>query len=321
MGHGIAMMTSEKRTGLARALAIIALLAAGGCATTRIPPLPPDMLPPVVAVSSFENRSGFSGEWKLGSGMADLLVAELVDSRNFVVVERGQLDKVVDELSRQKNKLFRPEGRVDEGRLINARYLIRGTINDFAQVGGSSAGIALRRLIFGGRGHTARVALTLTLVEIESGRIVGSVNTHGLARAGEAYAQARYKDISFGGDSFFRTPLGTATALAIRRGVAGLVRSLPHTPWRPMVAEIAANGHILINGGDDRGIHPGDEYEVRGPGRPLTDPATGDILALLPGPRIGRIRVSNVGERLAEAEIIEGQGFARGQILLTPDSP
>ena len=76
---------------LPRFLSTAALLSLCGCVMTMtdsIPALPEDLHAPVVAVTSFENRSGFAGQWQLGSGMADLLVSELVHSRNFTVVER-----------------------------------------------------------------------------------------------------------------------------------------------------------------------------------------------------------------------------------------
>mgnify|MGYP001155752287 CR=1 FL=1 len=63
----------------------------GTMLTTSPKPLPESAIPPVVAVSQFENRSNFSGQWKLGSGMSDLLVSELVNSKNFIVVEREYL--------------------------------------------------------------------------------------------------------------------------------------------------------------------------------------------------------------------------------------
>ena len=69
------------------------LLAVGltGCATRPprhpAPASPRNGVLPVVAVTNFENRSGFTGQWNLGSGMADLLVAELMDSGQFTVLD------------------------------------------------------------------------------------------------------------------------------------------------------------------------------------------------------------------------------------------
>jgi len=267
-----------------------------------------------VAVASFENRSGFMREWKLGPGMADLLVSELVASRNFVVLERGELDAVVDEIARQRNRLFRSEGRVNEGRLENARYLVRGVITDFSQTSGGSLWVGFRRLFLGGGGYTARVGLALTIIDIETGKIVDSVICAGRARAGSAYGEGMYKGVEFGGDQFFKTPLGIATADAIRRGLRGITKKIPRQYWRPMIADVTSGG-IILNGGRDRGLKVNQYYQVRGRGTPVTDPLTGDVLEILPGKVLGIVRVSEVHERIASAETLRGQGFARGQYL------
>jgi len=293
------------------------LTAVGGCLTGRIPPLPPDAVPPRVAVASFENRSSFEGQWKLGPGMADLLVSELVASRNFVVLERGSLDKVVDEIARQSHRLFRQEGRVDEGRLDNAHYLIRGVITDFSQSSGGALWLGLRHLLIGSGGYTARVGLTLTIVDIESGRIIDSVQCAGKARAGDAYAKGSYKGIQFGGRSFFQTPLGIATSAAIRQGLRGIVRKMPRITWTPMIAEVEGT-RIILNGGRERGLNAGDVYQVRGQGTPVTDPLTGDVLDVMPGTVVGTVRIMEIREQVSVAEVVSGYGFARGQTLERP---
>lgn len=302
--------------------AVLAVLLCGvsGCRTGRIPPLPPNAVPPRVAVASFENRSSFEGQWKLGPGMADLLVSELVASRNFVVLERGSLDKVVDEIARQTNRLFRPEGRVDEGRLDNAHYLIRGVITDFSQSSGGSFWLGLRHLFIGSGGYTARVGMTLTIVDIESGRIVDSVQCAGKAKAGDAYAKGSYKGVQFGGRSFFQTPLGIATTSAIRQGLHGIVKKMPRKTWMPMIAEVDGP-RIVLNGGRERGLQTGAVYQVRGQGTPVTDPLTGDVLDIMPGPLVGTVRIMEMRDQVSVAELVSGHGFARGQTLERPLVP
>jgi curli biogenesis system outer membrane secretion channel CsgG len=269
---------------------------------------------PVVAVTSFENRSGFEGQWKLGDGMADLLVSELVQTKCFTVVEREQFGRIVDEISLQKHPYFRKEGRTEQGRLKGAHYQIRGVVGDFSQAGGAALWVAMRQLAFGGRGHVARVSMTITLVEVESGRIIDSVQCTGTARARQIYGATEYKNVSFGGEIFFKTPLGEATQEAVRQGVAGIIRTIPSQPWRPMIAEVRGN-QVVLNGGRNRKITEGQLFCVRRPADPVTDPETGDVLDFLPGARVGMIRIIQSDKKLAYAEGIEGQGFARGQWL------
>ena len=303
-------------------IAVSCGLLLAGCNMTMvdsIPPLPADVHAPVVAVSSFENRAGGNGQWKLGDGMADLLVSELVASRNFVVVEREHFSNITLEIDRQQNGLFRPEGRTEKGHMKNARYLVRGVINDFSQTGGGSFSVSFfRRLFFLGRAYTARVALTLTLVDVETGEILSAVQSTGLVRTSEAYARANYEGISFGGDVFFETPLGKATARAIYGGVKQISREIPKDPWRPMISCLRS-GTLFINGGKDRGFRTDVKYVVRGPAEPVTDPATGDIITYVPGPKIGVVQIFQVDGKLAYAKPVEGHDFARGQWLMKAD--
>ena len=277
-------------------------------------PLPEGAIPPRIAVASFDNRSSFRGQWKLGPGIADLLVSELVASKNFVVLERGDLDAVVDEIARQKHRLFRAEGKVNEGRLENARYLIRGVITDFSQTAGGSLWMGFRRLFIGGAGYTARVGLTLTIIDIESGKIIDSVQCAGKARAGSVYSKGLYKNVQFGGNHFFKTPLGVATAEAIRDGLKGIVEKVPQHFWQPMIADLNST-QVILNGGKDRGLAVNQMYRVRAKGTRVTDPVTGDLLEVLPGKVVGVLRVVEVRERVAGAEVISGHSFVRGQLL------
>jgi curli biogenesis system outer membrane secretion channel CsgG len=298
-------------------LSTIAILTLCGCVMTMtdsIRALPDDLHAPVVAVTSFENRSGFAGQWQLGSGMADLLVSELVQSRNFNVVEREHFEGLANELRRQQTPLFRKEGKTPIGRMKNAQYLIRGVVNDFSQTGGGSFFVAVRSLFFGGRGYNARVALTLTLVDIETGQIIASVQSTGLVRAREAYVKTKYEGVAFGGDVFFTTPLGKATARAIHGGVSQITKEMPKNPWRPMIS-CMKNDVVILNGGKDRDFRERTIYIVRASAEPITDPATGDVLTYLPGVRVGTIRVTRVDDKVAFAEILQGSNFERGQSL------
>ncbi len=298
-------------------------LATGGCVgpgSSRLKPLPAHAIPPRVAVASFENRSGFAGQWELGSGMAELLTAELVASGQFTVLERGRIDKVVDELSRQRHRLFRAEGRLEEGRLKHVQYLIRGVVTDFSQVSGGKLWVGMRRWLLGGGGYTARVSLTLTIVDVESGQIVDSVSCAAEARAREAFGEGQYKQVKFGGEQFFKTPLGSATTKAIRQGLKGIVRHIPREYWRPMIADVTTT-HLVLNGGRDRGIQVGRFYEVREAGSPVTDPVTGDVLEIMPGAVRGIIQVREVRDGFSVAEVFSGDGFARGQYLEAVPTP
>lgn len=271
----------------------------------RISAYHPRVQKPVVAVAGFENQAGFNGQWKLGEGMADMLITELIDSRRVVVLERAQLGTVFDEIVRQSKDWFRPEGRIQPGRLKNARYLITGAITDFTVVGDASGWFGTSRAKAKGGGAKARVSLHLRVSDVETGEILGSVKSSASATAGFFGGAVNYKQFSLGGDAFFRTPLGKATERAIRSAVQRTLDVLPVETWRPLVAE-AGPDSVIINGGRNVGLEIGDRFRVRKEGRVITDPATGDVLERVPGPEIGVLEVFHVNEASASARIVEG---------------
>ncbi|HRZ11307.1 MAG TPA: CsgG/HfaB family protein [Kiritimatiellia bacterium] len=273
---------------------------------SRRPPEGLRMIQPVVAVTDFENLSNFSGQWSLGSGMADLLTALLLDSGRVIVLERRHLDTVVGEILRQGTDLFREEGRVVRGRLKNARYLVRGSITDFTETGGASAGGGSSWLRLFGRGSRARVSIVMHISDVESGEIIASVRAARSVSAGGAGGDARYKNVSFGGEAFFRTPLGRATESALRDAVHRILKELPPVAWDPRVAE-AGEEYVVLNGGANARLRVGDRFVVREEGREITDPVSGNLLESVPGPVVGRLQVVEVLPVSAHATLLEGR--------------
>jgi hypothetical protein len=229
------------------------------------------------------------------------------------VLERKHLGDVVGEILRQGQELFRSEGRVEKGRLMNAKYLIRGTITDFTVTGEASGWFGVSSFRAAGRGSRARVAITVKVSDVESGQIISSVKTDSSVSAGGFGAGINYKDMAFGGDAYFRTPLGRATEQAIRKAVKQVLRDLPTRKWEPRVAEAGVD-MVVVNGGDNVGLREGQVYLVREAGRDITDPQTGHVVESLPGRVIGRIEVRDVRPASAHAAILEGTA-QRGNFL------
>jgi|GEM_PF-1607251 len=234
--------------------------------TALFPFRPGREVPPVLAVVDFENRASWAGQWNLSGGMADLLVARLMETRRVVVIERQHLGDVIGEITRQGNDLFRKEGRAERGRLKNAQYLLRGTITDFTVIEESSGGFRSFFLRVFGRGSRARVAIAIKVYDVENGEVMASVKSDGTVASGGGGTEVAYKQVSFGGDSFFRTPLGKATERALDRAVDKILAALPIAYWSPRVAEAGREGGgpaVVVNGGANVHLKPGDEFVVR----------------------------------------------------------
>ena len=159
------------------------------------------------------------------------------------------------------------------------------------------------------------MAINIKVSDVESGEVVASVKAAKTVSAGGAGVEGRYKDVVFGGDAFFRTPLGKATEGAIHSAVRQILRDLPVTYWQPRVAE-STGDTVVINGGKNVRVRVGDKFNVREAPRDITDPVTGNVIETVPGRVIGKVQVTKVNPASACAVIDNGVA-KRGDFLET----
>lgn len=299
----------------------VLLLGLCGCSTTprsltgtRPDVANADSFLPRVAVMPFENRSNFSGQWALGSGFADLLTTYLLHTGRLVVLERNDLPDVLDELTLQRSGVVRPEGRAEFQRIKNAEYLIRGVITEFTVTRDTSGWFSKPEGSLWTRGRKARVSLNIKVTDAETGEVMVSVESAGDARSGLFGGDVTYRDLNFGGEAFYRTPLGKATRQAMGKAINEIVKELPRKRWKGRVAHVEA-GQVIINGGTNVGVREGQLFEIRGAVQAITDPISGNVLRELPGRVVGRIRIHAVDEQSASGRLIEGVAD-RGSVVV-----
>ena len=63
---------------------------------------------------------------------------------------------------------------------------------------------------------------------------------------------------------------------------------------------------MVINGGRNRNVESGADYQVYEVGSPIVDPDTGDVIGHQPGTPIGQIRVRQVQDLYSVASIVNG---------------
>ena len=270
---------------------------------------------PTIAVMKFQNRVTAPMGWNISEGLPDILTDKLVGTGRYHVIERPEMAALMRELQIQNSGVTRAESRSEVGRLKNVQYLVKGTITDFGHVNSGSGWLGGGSWdVFGG-GTRAVMGMTLYVVDVESGEIVSSRSIEESVGTGNADFTATYKGLGFGGQGFYRTPLGRATKSGIERAVVHITSAIASRAWEPKVAQVDAQNQVVINGGKDRGIKYGQEYEVLDLGTPIIDPDTGDLIGRHPGAPRGRIRVTVVQDRYAAGEIVFGQpsDFRAGQ--------
>jgi len=276
---------------------------------------PEDYVKPTIAVMKFENRAGFPLNWSLGDGMQEILVDRLLATGRYHVVERQELGAIMQELKFQQGGATRPQGKVATGRIRNCQYLIKGAVTDFGHVSTNTGGVSAWNWDLFGGSNKAVMGIVLYVVDVESGEIIASENIEESVSARDLQVKAAYEGISFGGSAFYQTPLGRATRRVVERAIKRITSAIASRPWEPQIALVQEDGGVILNGGRDRGVRSGAEFEVLDAGKPILDPATGDTIGQAPGKAVGRLIVHEVKERYATATIVVGRAadFKPGQ--------
>lgn len=293
---------------------IIVLLS--GCASHAVRPLPRavrDYNIPTIAILDFENKANFPYRWNLGQGIRDRLVDELVNSRRYTVLNRADIQDVIRELEMQNSPKFRREGRLDKGRLKNVKYLIKGAVTDFSHVAGGGISGFVRNFGMGTSGQMAVVSVTLYVTDVETGEVVVSKSFSDSVWAGEVDFAATYKKVTFGANSFYKTPLGEATTNVIRKCIRSISETIVREKWYPSVVKVVGDT-LIFSGGVDRAVEVGSVWTAHEQGEILVDPQTGNELGRLPGRNMGKVEVVQVEDYFSHARILEGD-FSPGQIL------
>lgn len=89
----------------------------------------PESARPTVAIMPFDNGSFGKGAHDydaLGAGIADMLITELSGNPGIRVIERAEIEKILDEQKLQGTGRIDPATAVRVGRLLGARHMIFG---------------------------------------------------------------------------------------------------------------------------------------------------------------------------------------------------
>jgi TolB-like protein len=213
------------------------------------------------------------------------LVAELVQSRRFAVVDRDS----GPEFDAEKRLILSGDARPGElgkiGQALGVDYLLLGVLEEFVA-----------------DGFAERVAITGTQRGRADGRV--RVGYRVMVMATRQIKWSGTVDVPFGAQSADGTPVmidPAAMAEFAARAIAAEVTEAIY-PIRIVGTE---NGQIVLNQGGI-GVAAGELLEVYNLGRMNTDPYTGEELGRSEA-LVARIRVDRVTTKLSYASVVEGE--------------
>jgi curli biogenesis system outer membrane secretion channel CsgG len=264
-------------------------------------------------------RAIFGGNQDVGKGIADLIVARLVESGVYSVIERKALDKIMAEQNFSNSDRADATTAAKIGKLLGVDAILVGSITQFGRDdkttnvgGGALSGITGRYGIggVGKRSAKAVVGLTARLVNVNTGEIVAIASGKGestrsgatLLGSGGAGTTAAGGAVDMSSKNFADTILGEAVSQAVN----GLSTQLDQGAGKIPVTVVAIEGliadvngsNLIINVGSKAGVRVGDKLKVARTGRSITDPATGRVLRRVED-EIGEMVITDVDEQSA----------------------
>lgn len=304
--------SSRSRFSIVLALSVLMLLSAAA------QPAQAQELKKRIAVMSFEDKTDAGYSWggtkTAGEGMADMLVTDLVQSDRYIVLERSEINAVLDEQNLGTSGVVTAESAARVGEMLGAEIVVFGAITEFGYKERSTGG-RTRRLGLGVKSTTAVVATDVRMVNATTGEIVAAESVR--KSESKRGLSVDTDKIDFGSQSEFDESLvGEATREAIGDIVKMINAGSANVKWSASVITTQGS-NVFINAGAAGGIENGQTFVVMREGQKLVDPDTGLELGSVEE-QIGTIRVvdNTMGSgKAAKCEVVSGSGFERGDVV------
>jgi curli biogenesis system outer membrane secretion channel CsgG len=273
-----------------------------------------------VAVFVFEDKTDHRYHWwngqPVGDGMSDMLTTTLVKSGKYRVMERAQMEKLLQEQGLGMSGVTTPQTAAQAGKMLGVELAIMGAVTEFGYKKVSTGG-ALKKIGIGASfgKQSAVVGVDVRFVDVSSGEILTAESVRKENSKGSVDIDTR--DISFDNQAQFDESLvGKATREAIDE-VAKLLAAQGGGSWEAKVVTLKG-ANVVINAGQEGGVKVGDVFVVVRKGEDLIDPDTGESLGATEE-EIGQIQVvdNNFGGKgkASECKVLSGSGFDKGDLV------
>ena len=229
----------------------------------------------------------------------DILSSKLAASGKFILLEREDLDILVEEAGAEMNK-------------IGADYIILGAVTEY---GRKTEGD--QKVFSSTKTQTVEAGVSIRLVETATGLIIYSDEAKGSAEV------SAKKVLGLGETAGFDATLSDkAISAALSQLVDNIVAKCMDKPWKSYVLSVE-DGTYVISGGASQGLAAGDNFNLYLKGKTVKNPQTG-MNVELPGTKVGEVTVlSSFGDTPEnelsfcsyEGETIDAENLANYYIM------
>ena len=241
-----------------------------------------------VAIARFSNETEYAkgifydkANDPLGKQAVDILSTKLASSNKFILLERQDMDKIMDEL--------KITGK-DEYQKVGADYIIIGSITEFGRKTTGEVNVFSRS-----KSQIVQAGVSIRLIDVSTGQIIYSEEAKG-------EAETTNKTVMGLGEKtdYDATLSDKAISAAISKLVENIINNCMDRPWKSYFLAYDDNG-IIVSGGKTQGLKLGEMYDVVEKGKTVKNPQTGMSFEL-PGKSVGKIKISFMGGENAQGE-------------------
>lgn len=208
----------------------------------------------------------------MGKQAMDILSAKLAQSGKFILLERSDIELIVQESGDKMQK-------------IGADYIILGSITEFGRKNEGQ-----QKVFSNSKVQTVEAGVSIRIVDAYTGLIIYSDEAKGMA-------ETTTKEVmGIGGQAGFDASLSDkAISAAISQLVENIINKCTDKPWKSYILAVE-DGSYVISGGTSQGLAAGDIFNVYLKGKVVKNPQTG-MNVELPGKKIGTVTVTmSVGD-------------------------
>jgi len=284
-------------------------------------------------------------DWDVGGGIADMLITDLVNTGKFSVVERERLEEILQEQQLGVEGVTSAATAAKIGRVLGVQLFVFGSVTEF-NIERKEVSLPIVGKVVEAR---ARCALNARLVNVETSEIMAVMEGSGRkSQQGVEFGTmwGDLKGLTFDTGDFRAHQLGQAVEKAVQQLVdqievksAGLKPAfvpevavpeapapgvaVPETalPEEGLVAYVKDKSVtiVTINMGRNRGVVPGNIFELYKITDEIRDPVTGKVIKK-EREKIGEIVIFEVEELSATGivtQLVEGERIRiRNEVIL-----
>jgi curli biogenesis system outer membrane secretion channel CsgG len=247
-----------------------------------------------LAITKFENATRF-GKRRLGDHISDVLATELGKTGRFILLDRENVDKILEQLSFSQAGLT--EGELEQIQLIDADFLLTGTVTHYSVTTSGSKSIFKKS-----KTQTAEVAADVRMINVRTGEII-------LSESGRSIAERKYEEVLGVGESggYDESLEMDAFRAAVIKLTENIIPAIDEIPWTCNVVKIA-EAKLYIDAGKKSNLEIGDVMEIYHKGAEVKNLA-GQILGY-EETRVGSGTVVDfIGEDGAILQVESGEEF------------